>query len=295
LEQRPALEARKTLEIDPGYVKARIVLALIELAQDRRDKAAELYEELRGLSDSGATWASIGLADLALYEGRMEDAVAILREGIAADFEKDRKFYANPKYRMLAQAFLRQGKKTEAVEAAGKGLEIYAGGETRFAAAQVYMEAGREDKARNIAGDLAREVQDVHQAYAKLINGCLARKRGAVTNGLKLCDEAQGLVDTWIGRFHLGRAYLEAGAYPEALAEFEKCQRRRTEALSVFLMDFPTFRYLDTLDYYTGRALEGSGSPAAADYYRRFLEAKTKADTGQPLIEDARRRLERLE
>jgi tetratricopeptide (TPR) repeat protein len=192
---------------------------------------------------------------------------------------------------MLAQAYLLQGKNAEAVEAADKALEIYAGGETKFAAARIYMEAGREDKARTMADELAREVQDVHQAYAKLINGCLALKRGDAARGLKLCDEAQTLVDTWLGRFNLGRGYLEAGAYAEALSEFEKCQKRRAEALSIFLLDFPTFRYLDSLDYYMGRALEGSGSPAAKEYYQRFLDHKADADPGNPLVTDARNRM----
>ncbi len=56
-------------------------------------------------------------------------------------------------------------------------------------------------------------------------------------------------------------------------------------------MDFPTFRYLDTLDYYMGRALEGSGSPAAKDYYKKFLDIKANADPGNPLVTDTQDRL----
>ncbi len=289
--ERAAIEARKTLEIDPNYTKAFIVLSLIALAQDRLDEAVKIYEELQALSESGSTWACVGLADLALYEGRLEEAIVILNKGIATDMEKNQKFYANPKYRMLAQAYLLQGKNDEAVEAAEKALEIYGGGETQFAAARIYMEAGQEDKARDIAGELARQVQDIHQAYAKLINGCLAMKRGDATNALKLCDEAKSFADTWLGRYNLGRAYLEAGAFTEAQSEFEKCERRRAEALSVFLMDFPTFRYLDSLDYYVGRALEGSGSPAAKDSYQKFLDIKANANPGNPLVSDARKRM----
>lgn len=290
--ERAVAEARKTLEIDPDYTKAHVVLALLELAQDRPEEASKIYGELEGMSEPGATWACIGLADLALYEGRLTDAIDILNKGISADFEKNRKFYANPKYRMLAQAYLLTGKNAAAVEAVEKALEIYRGGETLFAAARIYMESGQEDKARNIAAELAGEVQDVHQAYAKLINGCLAMKSGDATSALKLCDEAQSLVDTWLGRYFLGRGYLEAGAFAEALSEFEKCQKRRAEALSVFLMDFPTYRYLDSLDYYVGRALEGSGSPAAKESYRKFLEIKRNADPGNTLVADANKRLE---
>jgi len=289
--ERAAAEARKTLEIDPNYTKAYVVLALLELAQDRPGEALKIYRELEALSESGATWACVGLADLAIYEGRLGDAVAILSKGIATDVKKNQGFYANPKYRMLAQAYLLQGKNAAAVEAAEKALELYRGGETLFAAAQIYLDAGWLDKARKIAEELAAKVQDIHQAYARLIRGCLSLRSGDATNALNLCDEAQGLVDTWLGRFNLGRGYLEAGAFAEALSEFEKCQKRRAEALSVFLMDFPTFRYLDSLDYYVGRALEGSGSPAARDSYQKFMKIKENADPGNPLVKDTQQKI----
>jgi len=56
-------------------------------------------------------------------------------------------------------------------------------------------------------------------------------------------------------------------------------------------MDFPTFRYLDSLDYYMGRALEGSGSPAAKESYQKFLDIKANADPGNSLVTDTQSRL----
>ena len=56
-------------------------------------------------------------------------------------------------------------------------------------------------------------------------------------------------------------------------------------------VDFPTFRYLDSLDYYMGRALEGMGSPAAKEYYQKFLDIKANADPGNPLVTDTQNRL----
>ena len=61
--------------------------------------------------------------------------------------------------------------------------------------------------------------------------------------------------------------------------------------MSIFLNDLPSFRYLDSLYYYIGRAQEGLGSPAAKDSYQKFLKIKEKADEGNPLVEDARKRL----
>jgi hypothetical protein len=62
--------------------------------------------------------------------------------------------------------------------------------------------------------------------------------------------------------------------------------------MSIYLVnDLPTFRYLDSLYYYIGRAQEGLGSPAAKDSYQKFLKIKEKADPGNKLVDDARRRL----
>jgi tetratricopeptide (TPR) repeat protein len=196
---------------------------------------------------------------------------------------------------MLAQAYLLQGEKAQAVEAADRAVKLCGLEEFLFAAAQIDLEAGREDRARAIAVELGKKVQDVHLAYARLLEGYLLLKRGNAADAVRLFDEAQGLVDTWLGRLALGRAYLEAGAFAEAAAELEKCEKRKGEALSVFLNDFPSARYLDALDYYMGRALEGQGKSAAAKgSYQRFLAVKAKADPGQPLVEDARMRIPKL-
>jgi tetratricopeptide (TPR) repeat protein len=92
-------------------------------------------------------------------------------------------------------------------------------------------------------------------------------------------------------RFNLGRAFLEAGAFAEALQEFETCTKRRGEATAVFLDDVPTIRYLATLPYWTARAQEGLGlAPQARENYRKFLSLRMK-DSPDPLVKDARKRL----
>jgi hypothetical protein len=52
------------------------------------------------------------------------------------------------------------------------------------------------------------------------------------------------MLDTWIGHFDLGRAYLAAGQFPQADSEFDRCFKRRGETLSLFLDEEPTFAYL---------------------------------------------------
>lgn len=289
--ERAKLEARKALEIEPNYQKAFVVLALAEIAQGRPQEAVKLYEQAQALGQMGASYAATGLADLSLYEGRLEEAIGILKKGIASDIENKSTYRAADKSIILAQAYLAQGKNGLAIEAPDQAISLNNREEILFAAGRVYLDAGQEDKARNMAGELGKKVQDVHLAYAKLLGGYLSLKRGDAANALKLFDESQGLVDTWVGRFALGQAYLEAGAFTEAYSEFEKCEKRKGEAMSVFLNDLPTFRCLDSFYYYVGRAQEGQGKSAAAKAsYQKFLDIKAKADPGQAMVEDAKKR-----
>ena len=49
-----------------------------------------------------------------------------------------------------------------------------------------------------------------------------------------LLTAANDLLDTWIGDFDLGRAYLEAGVPTQADSQFDRCLKRKGEALSLF-------------------------------------------------------------
>jgi hypothetical protein len=93
-----------------------------------------------------------------------------------------------------------------------------------------------------------------------------------------------------MGRYLLGRAYLDAGAFTEADAELERCQRRRGEATALFFDEVPSWRYYAPVVYWRGRAQEGLKSPAAADSLKTFLALKADA-SGDPLVADARRRV----
>ena len=101
--------------------------------------------------------------------------------------------------------------------------------------------------------------------------------------------QAQTLADTWPGRFDLGRAYLAAGAFAQAHAEFTVCQSRRGEATALFLDEVPSYHYYPATLYYLARVQEQLKSPAAADSYRAFLALKAP-DSSEPLAVEARQR-----
>jgi serine/threonine protein kinase/tetratricopeptide (TPR) repeat protein len=287
-------ESRRALELEPDFEKAYITLALTQLAEDKFKQATETYLKLKDLNSYGATLADTGLADLAICEGRLTEATKILEEGISFDLKNGQNYDAAEKCIMLAQTYRIQEKKELAIEAADRAIKTLEEADILFSAALVYLDAGQEEKARSLAAELNKKPQPEPRVYAKLIGGELSRARGDIGNAVTLFHEAKDLIDTWIGHFFLGRAYLQAEDYTAAYSEFETCLKREGETASVFLNDLPTYHYLIPAHYYLGRAQEGLGSEAASDSYDRFLRIKDKDDGSDPIVEDARRRLTAL-
>ena len=164
--------------------------------------------------------------------------------------------------------------------------------QVRFLAGRTYAEAGAISKASAIATELVDELQIEPQAYGKLLEGVVLLNRGAVRAAVRTLSDANKMLDTWIGHFDLGRAYLGAEAFPQADSEFDRCLKRSGESLSLFLDEEPTFGYLPQVYYYLGRAREGIGTAAYADAYRRYLALRNQTDA-DPLADDIHRRLRR--
>ena len=154
------------------------------------------------------------------------------------------------------------------------------------------MRAGQEQKALQIAADLDQMLQRQTTAYAGLIRGEVALQHGRVADGIEAIRAAQKRHESWFSRFLLGKAYVEAGHFAEALAELEICMKRRGETADVFFYDMPTLRYLPPLYYWMARAQEGVGATAEAKkFYKRFLDVRADADPPDPLAADARKRV----
>jgi tetratricopeptide (TPR) repeat protein/predicted Ser/Thr protein kinase len=284
-------ESRAVLEINPAFEKAWLALALAQVGLGEHDQARAAYEKLRLTSARGASFAAIGLADLALYEGRPGEAVPLLEAGIAADRAQRNPGAAAHKSAVLAEALLSLGRTREALAAAGTAAADSTQESVLVPAARVYLAAGQDGPALKLASTLAGHWQPAPQAYGKLVLGEARLRGGSAKEALRLFQEAQALSDTWLGRFALGRASLEVGGFAEAHADFDACLKRRGEAAAVFLDDVPTFRYLPPVLYYLGRAQQALKSPQAADSYKLFLDVKARGD--DPLAADARARLDR--
>jgi len=278
-------EANTTLQLNPSYPSGFQAQAFASLGMDQPRDAFTAYQKLEKLSPSDA---DMGLADLAIYEGRFKDAVSILEKATGDDG-------GNPDARAdklcaLAYVQLLRGQKAAALKAAAGALDLSKTVKTRFMAARDYAALGETAKAQELAAGLSAELQVEPQAYGKLIEGEIALKSGDGRAAVKSFSEANAILDTWIGRFDLGTAYLQLGAFTEADSEFDRCIKRRGEALALFLDEVPTYGYFPPVYYYQGRVREGLKNAGFAESYKKYVSIRGAAGE-DPLLADVRRRI----
>jgi len=289
-------EALAVQQQDPTYTTGYVALAFAQLGQEHPAQALETYQKIEKIEaalpkdrEQNASVAKSGLADVALYEGRYADAARILDEGAQADIAAGNKESAAMKFGAGGYTRLQQGQKSEAVASADKALANSTNLKIRFLAGMIYGAAGQEARAKSIVEGLAAGLQPEPQAYAKIIEGEIALQKGDPRAAISKYTEANKLLDTWIGHFELGKAYLEAGAFPEADSEFDGCLKRRGEALALFLDESPTYGHFPLVYYYLGRAREGEKT-GFAEQYRTYLSIREKAGE-DPLLADVRKRI----
>jgi predicted Ser/Thr protein kinase len=283
-------QAREIRQRYPSSENGYLALAFAQLGEGQLTEAADTYSQLAKVGDHGVSTSALGLADLAVYQGRFADSVRILEQGAAADLAAKNNDSAADKFTALAYTQLWMQRDGPASAAAEKALANSQEVKIRFLAAKVLADTGQRDKAQKLATGLAAEVQTEAQADAKIIEAALALKRKDTQQAIKALTDANTLLNTWLGHFELGRAYLEANAFAEADSEFDQCLRRRGEALSLFMDNLPTYGYLPPVYYYQGRLREGLKSAGFADSYRTYLSIRGQAGE-DPLLPEIRHRL----
>jgi eukaryotic-like serine/threonine-protein kinase len=278
-------EAMATREL--GNALGLQPLAYAQVAQGKMAEAQKTYRTLMDANPQGATIAASGLADLAIYEGRFADAITLYQRGAAADLERQNKDRAAAKFAAMAYAQLLRGRNDAARAAAAQALETSQSIRVRLLAGRVLAITGDTPRAQAVADALSKELQTEAQAAGKVIAGDIALRAANYAAAIKALTEANDLVDTWIGQFDLGRAYLAAGRFTQADSAFDRCLHRRGE---LFLDEEPTYGYLPSVYYEQGRTREAQRSVGFADLYQQYLAARQAAGE-DPLLPEIRKRI----
>lgn len=283
-------EARTALSINPKAAQGYLVLAEAKLGQGQIGPAADAYHQLEGFGPAAASTATAGLADLAAYQGKYADAASMLNRGAAADLAAKDTDDAARKYAALGNIEEIQGRNGAAILDTQNALANSHSTQIKFLAGMTYADAGELAKAQELATSLSSAMTGESQAYGDIIGGLVAMKKKDANQAVKQMKAANSLLDTWIGHFQLGRAYLEAGMSTEADAEFDECMKRRGEAIELFMDNVPTYAWFPPVYYYQGRAQDGMKSAGFADLYKSYLSIRGQS-AEDPLVPEIRRRL----
>ena len=289
-----AENAETVLKQDPKYAGAYLPLAIAALSDGDVARAREIYGKARDSGSMGASLAGIGLADIALYEGKASDAVAVVEPAIAVDRAARNTFGVATKVVTLTEAQTALSGATTALALLAPLVADSSDESIVVPAARLFGAAKQDARAQQLAQKLEDRGQPVPRAYADIITGEIALQQRRYADAISSFSSAIKDADLWLARFDLGVAYVEANRHAEALGEFNTCDKRRGEATALFFDDIPTFRYTAVLPYWRGRAQEGLGqTAAAATSYEQFLKIRSSA-TNDALVDDAKKRLQAL-
>jgi len=283
------IEANKVIALNKTFAVPYLVLAASAMSRGDLAAVRDAYGRMAATGPAGATLATAGHADLALFEGRTDEAIKTLQAGMAEDARTGNATAEAAKHVALIEAYASQNRALAIAEAHGVLIKNRQPS-VAVPAALALIDAGRVKEVVPVVEELEKSLQPSTRAWAGVIRARMAMAEKRTVDAVEALRAAQKLADLWLIRFTLARAYLDAGQHAEALADFELCLKRRGEAMSLFFEDVPTFRYLAPLPYWIARAQEGVGmTTQAAQNYDTFLTTRGAAQN-DPLVVDARRR-----
>jgi tetratricopeptide (TPR) repeat protein/tRNA A-37 threonylcarbamoyl transferase component Bud32 len=282
-------ESKVVLEKNPAFGYAKFTLGRSAMAASDVDVARDAFETLGSDGGMGSSLAPMGTADLEMVLGRDNAAVEVLEPAIEASanpFEKAAMLVA------MAEADLARGESDQARDAASAAVELSKHDSVLYLAARVLLHAGDPDGMNEIEVQLDDKLQSQTTALAGLLRGERALAEGFLPAAIREFRQAWQEYDFWFAHYLMGRAYFEAGHYPEALDEFDLCVRRKGEISDVFLVDSATLRHFPPALYWLGRTQEAMGSrDSAVELFGQYLDLRKDADTPDPLAEDAKARI----
>jgi len=243
-------------------------------------------------------WARTLLASVPLYQGKLEEALAVLDQGIGADKMERNEGTLSFKHYVKAMIYEEKKNLKMALEEVKIGMEIARRlnptdpVQSRDYYVQLLAEDGDISKAEEVAKSLKQSIVKLDSIriwqywYAV---GWIESGKGDRQAALTNFEKAAKTVPDFFVQFAFGKAYLDANRLGEAVAVFEKTLSRYDETRAGRVIWAVKTHYL------LGLAYEKSGwNNKAIEKYQEFLEIWKNADPGIAEVADARQRLARL-
>ena len=279
---------KKAAALNKDYALAYVSQGLGSEALGRYDDAIAAYRQLSAIPGWQAR-AALGLADVAMLRGRLNEAAAALEPMLT---EKLPALQMARVHTTLAAVRAAQGRTADAISLAETALKLSPDAPIQFEAGRVLLATGRAARAKEIAAQLDKSLQPETQALGLTLAGETQLHAGDPRSAINSFQQSLKVVDAWQTRYLLGRAYLAGGLFTEADGEFDACVSRKGEATAVYLDDVPTWRLIAPVYYYRGVSRTAlKSTTGATEAFRTFVEFKNGGDEQSPLVADARKRL----
>ncbi len=297
---------KKALGKKPDFMVSRAKLGNMYVFKREYARAEECYRQLASDSEkSTRSWGRYLLAMIPAHQGKFEEALRVLDQGLAAD-EMER-YQGNEyvgKIGSKVDIYYGQGKPDLAL----KEMELFIPAYARVAPedivggrdyrAYLLARAGRQVEARQVAASIKKDIekkypetrQDRMSGYwftmglLELGAGDPSAAVGHFENAVKA-----GITMSSSFGYRLGSAYLGAGRLGEAVEVLEKAARRYDWERLYSIPDGVL------VEYQLAKAYDKSGwTTKAIQAYEEFLLIWKDADPGIPEVDDARRRVAEL-
>jgi serine/threonine protein kinase/Tfp pilus assembly protein PilF len=291
---------KKALEIKPDFYMSLLNLGNMYLFKREYAKAESCYQQIashseKDLRSAGRTY----LAFIPVYQGKLEEALEVVDDGIAADRMEQAEGGQNANKHWV-KAYIYEEKKNLnlALKEFERFMEIWHRASPnaivywRDSYVQLLAENNDFKKAEKVAKalkkDIAEKDQTLMDRYWYAI-GCIEFSKGNLEASLNNFEKAGKDVPRFWVHYPLAKAYLEAGRLGEAVAEFEKILSRYDDNRAF------NATWAVKAHYLLGLAYEKSGwNKKAIEQYEEFLDIWKDADPGIPEVEDAKERLANL-
>ena len=298
---------KKALEMKPDFYTSLAKLGHLYVFKTEYTKAESCYKELS--SSREKDWRSRGrtyLAFIRLHRGKLEEALKVLDDAIAADRMEEVEGRQNANKHFLKACIYQEKKNlssalkeaqvcSEIVQRAYPEDPVYSRNFYAYILATLGQIAEAEEVVRALKEDIEEKDQALMYAYWLSLAGIELAKGNAKTavthleKGTTKAPPEFFQVRFFQVRFLLGKAYLESGRLAEAVAELEKALSRYDDIRAYLAIGAVKAHYL------LGLAYEKSGwNKKAIEQYEEFLEIWKDADPGIPEAEDAKERLKEL-
>jgi tetratricopeptide (TPR) repeat protein/predicted Ser/Thr protein kinase len=291
---------KKALEKKPDFYSSQAGLGNMYIFRKDYAKAESYFEALSSSSEKLLrSGGRLLLAFIPLYQGRFDDALKVLDDGIAAD--RMEQFEGSPnayKHFIKASIFEEKKKWSLALTETQTGIQILEKVtpedpvNQRDYYAYLLAETGKIAEAEEVARVLKKDIEQKNPTLMYSYWWTLGDIEQAKGN-LKIATDHYEKADkdaptpSFYRRYTLAKIYLETGRLDQAVAELEKAlsrydqHRLGIEAVKAY--------------YLLGLAYEKSGwNNKAIAQYEEFLDIWKNADPGIPEIADAKERLNKL-